>query len=86
VLHIETLEAFCAINRVDFAVLTTPWEAAPEIVERLSQCGVRGIWNFSNMELASTNKDMIIENMHFSDSLMKLCFDLKKASEEKKEE
>ena len=85
VLHIDTLEAFCAINHVDFAVLTTPWEAAPAIAERLSKSGVRGIWNFSNMELASTNKDMIIENIHFSDSLMKLCFDLKKASEESKE-
>ncbi|MBQ8859475.1 MAG: redox-sensing transcriptional repressor Rex [Clostridia bacterium] len=85
VLHVDTLEAFCAINRVDFAVLTTPWEAAPAIVERLSKIGVRGVWNFSNMELGSANKDMIIENIHLSDSLMKLCFDLKKASEEKGE-
>ena len=85
VLHVDTLEAFCAINRVDFVVLTTPWEAAPAIVERLSKIGVRGVWNFSNMELGSANKDMIIENIHLSDSLMKLCFDLKKASEEKEE-
>ncbi len=85
VLHIDMLEAFCADHRVDFAVMTTPREAAPAIVERLSHLGVHGIWNFSNMELASVNPDMVIENIHLSDSLMKLCFDLKKANESKAE-
>ena len=77
VYHVDDLEHFCAENRVDFAVLTTPYEAAPAIADRLSKLGVRGIWNFSNTELALENKNILIENIHFSDSLMKLCFDLK---------
>ena len=77
VYHMDDLEHFCAENRVDFAVLTTPYEAAPAIADRLSKLGVRGIWNFSNTELSLENKNILIENIHFSDSLMKLCFDLK---------
>ncbi len=77
VYHVDDLEYFCSENRVDFAVLTTPYEAAPALADRLSKLGVRGIWNFSNTELSLENKNLLIENIHFSDSLMKLCFDLK---------
>ncbi len=80
VYHMDDLEVFCAENRVDFAVLTTPYEAASAIADRLAKLGVRGIWNFSNTELSLENKNILIENIHFSDSLMKLCFDLKNPS------
>ena len=74
---LDSLEAFCRENRVDFAVLTTPPSAAEEIAGRLAHTGVRGIWNFTSADLTSHRADFLIENIHFSDSLMKLCFDLK---------
>ena len=77
VYHIDELERFCRENRVDFAVMTTPREVAPAIAERLAALGVRGIWNFSNTELAISHKDMTIENIHLSDSMMKLCYDMR---------
>lgn len=80
---LEALEDFCRERRVDFAVLTTPPAAAEEIAGRLAHTGVRGIWNFTSADLTSHRADFLIENIHFSDSLMKLCFDLKNRAGEK---
>ncbi len=77
VYHIDRLEEICRGEGVDFAVMTTPREAAPAIAERLSSLGIKGILNFANTELAVTNPDIIIENVHLSDPLMKFCYDLK---------
>ena len=77
VYHIDTLEQFCRERRVDFAVMTTPREVAPAIADRLARLGVRGILNFANVELAVSHGDVVVENVHLSDPLMKLCYDLK---------
>ena len=46
-------------------------EYAQEVADKLCELGVKGIWNFSYMELRA--KDGIeIENVHLSDSLMTL--------------
>ena len=79
VYHIDRLEEFCETNRVDFATLTTPREVAPAIAERLAAIGIRGIWNFSNTEVKPKGADVIVEQIHLGDSLMKLCYDLKVA-------
>ena len=57
--------------------MTTPREVAPAIAERLSALGIKGILNFANTELAVTRPDIIVENVHLSDPLMKFCYDLK---------
>ena len=77
VYHIDRLEEICLAEGVDFAVMTTPREVAPAIAERLSALGIKGILNFANTELAVTRPDIIVENVHLSDPLMKFCYDLK---------
>ena len=44
--------------------------------------GIRGIWNFANMELKIDNPGVIVENIHLGDSLMKLCYELKSSGAE----
>lgn len=83
VYHIDTLEEFCRREHVDFAVMATPREVAPQIAERLVALGVRGILNFSNTELLMNRPDILVENVHFSDSLMKLCYGLKHQNTDK---
>ncbi len=74
--HIDELYDFCQREGVMIGVLTVPKEAAYEVSETLVKAGVRGIWNFANMELKISAPGVIVENIHLGDSLMKLCYEL----------
>ena len=80
---IEELEDFCKKERLNIGVLSVPKEAALEVSMKMINAGVRGLWNFANMELKIDRDDVIVENIHLGDSLMKLCYELK--SKEAKE-
>jgi redox-sensing transcriptional repressor len=74
--HIDTLEKYIEENKPEVAVLTLPRPAAPEVAARLISSGIRGLWNFTNIDLHVTNSRIKVENVHFSDSLMTLCYRL----------
>ena len=74
---LHDLELFCERERPDIAVLCVPADQAQLVSERLVRCGVRGIWNFSNVSLRQDHLGVPVENVHFSDSLMKLCYHMK---------
>jgi redox-sensing transcriptional repressor len=84
VLHIDELETFCLQNRVDFAIMTTPREVTQDIAMRLAGLRIKGILNFANVDLRVPYKDMVVENVHLSDPLMKFCFDLKNNEKNRK--
>lgn len=69
----EHLEEFIASHQVDIAVLAIPKAAAVEVADRLVACGIKGIWNFAHTDL-SLPKDVIVENVHLSESLMQLSY------------
>lgn len=73
VLDVKELEAYLKAHRTDVAVLTVPGPAAQDLAQRLSAAGVRGIWNFTNMELA-VSEATAVENVHFADSLLTLSY------------
>ena len=81
VYHISSLEDFCRENEIHIGVLTVPKEAAYEVTNMLISGGVKGIWNFANMELKVENEDVVVENIHLGDSLMKLCYEIKTKGE-----
>ncbi len=83
VLHSDNLTEFCLTEGVDIGVLTVPKEAAADIADKLVRGGVKGIWNFANMELDLSDKSVIVENIHLGDSLMKLCYEIKSSGEAK---
>ena len=70
----DELESFLAENKVDVAVLSVPKEAALRVTERLTKNGIRAIWNFTNVELTDPNSSILVENVHFSDSLLSLSY------------
>lgn len=74
---LRELERLCELERPDIAVLCVPSDATRPIAERLVRAGIRGIWNFSNESLREDVIGVPVENVHFSDSLMKLCYRIK---------
>ncbi len=73
IMDLETVEEFVKKNRVDIAILAVPSDHTPEAAERMARLGIKGLWNFSPMDL-KLPYDIIIENVHLSDSLMVLGY------------
>ena len=70
----EELERYLDEKHVDIAVLTVPKTAAVSVTEILTAHGIDAIWNFTNVELTEPNSSTIVENVHFSDSLLSLSY------------
>ena len=70
----DELQKFIANNKVDIAVLTVPRDAALPVSETLIDNGINAIWNFTNVELVEPGSPVIVENLHFSDSLLALSY------------
>ena len=74
VLDLAELDQYVRENRPDVAVLTVPQQVAQATVDRLMALGVRGFWNFTNVELSSEGQNVRIEDVHFADSLLTLSY------------
>lgn len=77
----EELETFVRENEIDIAVLTIPKASALEVAERLAGQGIKGIWNFAHVDL-NLPKTIQVENVHLSDSLMKLTYNINRYESE----
>ncbi|WP_265446430.1 redox-sensing transcriptional repressor Rex [Acetivibrio straminisolvens] len=75
IMHLDSLERFVSENEVDIAILCVPYEHTPAVADKVARLGVKGLWNFSPMDL-KLPYDVIIENVHLSDSLMVLGYRL----------
>ena len=69
---IDDLEKFCRENKPEVAVLCIPKSVTKEIVDRLTELGVRSFWNFSHYDINVEHKNIIVENVHLGDSLLTL--------------
>ena len=78
---VSELGSFCEKENISIGVLTVPKESAYECAMVMVSSGVRGIWNFANMELTVDNSDVVVQNVHMGDSLMTLCFGMKTGGE-----
>lgn len=83
VYSVDELGKFCREHNVHIGVLTVPKEAAYDVALTIADAGVKGIWNFANMELKLDKADVIVENIHLGDSLMTLCYEIKTANEKR---
>ena len=82
ILPMDKLEEYLKKNEVAIAVLAVPKEAALKVTEVLTENGVEAIWNFTNMELTEPNSPILVENVHFSDSLLALSYFVSKRMDE----
>lgn len=71
----EELEAFVKEQRVDIAALTMPKGNAKEIANTLVGLGIHAIWNFAHLDL-ELPEDVVVENVHLSESLMQLSYNI----------
>lgn len=74
--HMDGIDDFVKNNNVDIAMLTVPYSHAREVAERVARLGIKGLWNFSPMDL-KLPYDTVIENVHLSDSLMVLGYKIR---------
>ena len=68
------LDTFIQSHSVDVVVLTIPQTVAQDTADHLISLGVKGFWNFTNVELSSQVPDVQFENIHFADSLLTLSY------------
>lgn len=73
----ENVEKFIKENEIDIAVLTIPKTGAVEVAEILVKNGIKAIWNFAHVDL-NVPAHIQVENVHLTDSLMKLSYNLNK--------
>lgn len=74
VLPDEEIEQYIKENKIDTAILTMPKEAVEKLIDKLYDCGIRSYWNFSHFDISKKYEDVVVENVHLSDSLMTLCY------------
>ena len=75
---VEELEEFCKINHVDIAALTMPKDKADNIARKVVDLGIKAIWNFAHVDLDVASEGVVVENVHLSDSLMQLSYNIAK--------
>ena len=81
---VEELEKFIVDNEVQTAALTIPKTKSPEIAQRLVNAGVKAIWNFAHIDLV-VPEDVVVENVHLSESLMRLSYRVCSMQEQQEE-
>lgn len=69
----KEMSEFVIRNNIDIAVLTIPKNGAVQVAEKLVECNIRAIWNFAHVDL-QVPEWVQVENVHLSDSLMKLSY------------
>ncbi len=68
---------FLKTTKVEIATLTLPKSAVEEVAEMLVENGIKALWNFAHVDLnLHVPKDVMVENVHLSDSLMRLSYKL----------
>lgn len=70
----DMIDDYCKNNKVDAAFLCLPRNSVKPLIDKLYGLGIKNFWNFSHYDIKNDYKDIIVENVHMSDSLMTLCY------------
>lgn len=68
---IDELEGFLEKNAIDIGILCVPRTNAQKVCDIFVNNGVRAVWNFAPVDLV-VPENVIVENVHLSDSLLTL--------------
>ena len=79
--NVSDLDTYIRENKIDIAVLTLPRAYAKDTAMRLAALGIRGIWNFTNVELDLADLGITVQNVHIGDSLMQLTYRVRNLSD-----
>ena len=76
----DEIPRFLRENDIQIAALTLPKSQAEEMAALLVENGVKAIWNFAHLDLRLP-EDVIVENVHLSESLMQLSYNISRRQE-----
>lgn len=79
----KELESYITDNNIDIAALTIPKQEAVHVAEDLVNYGIKAIWNFAHTDL-NLPKHIVVENVHLSESLMRLSYNITRYEKEHK--
>ncbi|WP_031547405.1 redox-sensing transcriptional repressor Rex [Oribacterium sp. FC2011] len=77
----DKLESVIRENDIKMAAVCIPKGPAIKVVEQLIDAGIVGIWNFAHVDL-DVPDNIVIENVHLSESLMRLSYRMGEALED----
>ncbi|MCC8073479.1 MAG: redox-sensing transcriptional repressor Rex, partial [Clostridiales bacterium] len=72
--HINYIENFCIDNSPVCAVTCIPSTDMREVTDLLVKVGIKSFWNFSTFDIAMAHPDVLVENVHLTDSLLTLGY------------
>lgn len=75
ILPLNELEDYINNNDINIIIVTIPKDAAQNIISNLKVSKKIGIWNFASTDL-KTPSNFVVENVHLSESLMRLTYKL----------
>ncbi len=82
ILNVVELADYVAKNKVDMAIISVPKSKAVAIADEVVSLGIKGIWNFAPVDLELDDTDVVVENVHLSESLMTLSYKITNRGEE----
>ena len=85
IMNLNELEGFLKEHDVQIAALTIPKTEAPAVADRLVKAGIKAIWNFAHTDLV-VPEDVVVENVHLSESLMRLSYQVCSMQDEEEKE
>lgn len=81
----DELEGFMKNSDIEIGILTIPKAKAIEVANQLVDYGIKAIWNFAHTDL-NLPDNVIVENVHLSESLMRLSYNISRYNEEHRAE
>ncbi len=76
------INTFINQHKPTMAIISTPRIVANQVAAELIKLGIRAFLNFTSAEITS-NDDIVVENIHLSDGLMRLCYKISAQNETK---
>ena len=75
VMDYSVLDEYLEQNQIDIGIICTNKGSAQEVADKLVMGKVKGIWNFSAVDL-DVSEEVALENVHLSDSLQSLAYNI----------
>ncbi|MBR5155592.1 MAG: redox-sensing transcriptional repressor Rex [Clostridia bacterium] len=76
----NNIKNFVEENHPTMAIISTPRTVVNQVVSDLTDLGIKAFLNFSYAEIPHS-EDAVVENIHLSDSLMRLCYKISAKSD-----
>ncbi|MBQ7580359.1 MAG: redox-sensing transcriptional repressor Rex [Clostridia bacterium] len=75
--HADQLKEFCAEHHPKMAIVCTPTVSTEKVIDELVSYGITGFWNYSHFDILSKYPNVNVQNVHLSDSLLTLGYQMK---------